>query len=77
MSSTNAADVPKLIGAYIRGFLNTITGWIKTIAALALALLVLSTLATMLGYPIPFIPAFRGGLQEVGIFVAAAAYFLR
>jgi len=77
MSSTNAADVPKLIGAYIRGFINTITGWVKTVAALALAVLVLGTLATMLGHPIPLIPAFRGGLQEVGIFVAAAAYFLR
>lgn len=61
----------------IRSLISSITGWIKTFAALGLALLVLSTLATMLGYPIPFIPAFRGGLQEVGIFVAAAAYFLR
>jgi hypothetical protein len=61
----------------IRNFFNGITVWLKTFAGLALAVLVLSTLASMLGHPIPYVPAFKAGLQEVGIFTAAIAYFLK
>jgi hypothetical protein len=61
----------------VRSIISTIISWLKLAVALGLALIVLSTIAGLLGHPIPYIPAFRGSLQEAGIFTAALAYWLR
>ena len=63
--------------AAIRTIITQITGWAKLLAALALACLVISTLAGLLGHSIPYVPSFKGSLQEAGIFTACLAYWLR
>ena len=61
----------------IKTLIASITGWIKLISALILAVAVLSILTTLLGYRVPYLPTFKAGLQETGIFIAACAYWLK
>ena len=63
--------------AAIRSIISTAITWLKLFSGLALALVVLATLAGMFGHAIPYIPTFKGSLQEAGIFTAALAYWLR
>ena len=65
------------ISTAIRTVIAEIIGWLKIIAALILALAVLGILTTMLGYRVPYLPSFKAGLQETGIFIAACAYWLK
>ena len=64
------------LAGMLRTLISQITGWLKLLAGLLLALMVFATLTTMLGHPIPYVPAFRGSLQEAGIWTACLAYFL-
>ena len=61
----------------IRTLVNAAIGWLKLASALALALLLTATLLQMFGHQIPYIPSFKGSLQEVGIFTVAIAYWLK
>lgn len=70
MTANDAANASKALIA-------SITGWIKLIAALVLAVAVLGILLTLLGYRVPYLPTFKAGLQETGIFLAACAYWLK
>ena len=63
--------------AAIRQIVSTIIGWAKLAAGLGVALVVLATIATITGHPVPYVPAFRGSLQEVGVFVAGFAYWMK
>lgn len=60
----------------IKTLIASITGWLKLIAALILAVAVLGILTTLLGYRVPYLPTFKSGLQETGVFIAAVAYWL-
>ena len=64
------------ISTAIRTVIAEIIGWLKIIAALILALAVLGILTTMLGYRVPYLPSFKAGLQETGVFIAAVAFWL-
>lgn len=68
----NIKDIPNKI----RNFIFGIAGWFKAFAALALAVIICGTLANMTGHQIPYLPAFKAGLQEIGVFIAAFAYWL-
>lgn len=60
----------------LKTFVSSLTTWLKLFASLVLAVLLLATLSTALGHPIPYVPALKGGMQEIGVFVAAVAYWL-
>lgn len=64
------------ISTAIRTVIAEIIGWLKIIAAFILALAVLGILTTMLGYRVPYLPSFKAGLQETGVFIAAVSYWL-
>jgi len=64
------------ISTAIRTVIAEIIGWLKIIAALVLAVAVLGILTTMLGYRVPYLPTFKAGLQETGVFIAAVAFWL-
>lgn len=70
MTANQLSDAMRLI-------INTAVTWLRLLGLLALALLVSATLAAMLGHPIPYVPAIRGSMQEVGIFTACMAYWLK
>ena len=61
----------------VKTVIAAVTGWIKLITALVLAMAVLGILSTMLGHRIPYMPTFKAGLQETGVFIAACAYWLK
>ena len=63
--------------AAVRTIIAAVITWAKLAVTLALALLILATFAGLLGHPIPYIPALRGSLQELGIFTACVAYWLK
>lgn len=65
------------LSSAIRAFIADLIGWLKIIAALILAVAVLGILTTMLGYRVPYLPTFKAGLQETGVFLAACAYWLK
>tara|TARA_R110000868_G_scaffold290385_4_gene550597 strand:+ start:731 stop:961 length:231 start_codon:yes stop_codon:yes gene_type:complete len=72
-SAMTAAD----IGNFVRGAVGKMTNWIRLFVALALAVLIAATIAAVAGHPIPYVPGFKVGLQEVGIFSACIAYWLK
>lgn len=60
----------------LKGFIASLTSWLKIIAGVILAVLLTATLSTALGHPIPYVPALKGSMQEIGVFTAALAYWL-
>ncbi len=65
------------VSSAIRTIVNAIVGWVVLFSKLGFAVLILATLAGLLGHPIPYIPALRGSMQEIGIFTAGLAYWLK
>ena len=62
--------------SWIKWLAAEIVVWLKIIAALALAFIVLGILNNMLGLRVPLLPGFKAGLQETGVFIAAISYWL-
>lgn len=60
----------------IKTLISQIMTWARLVAGLVFALLLLSTLLSMSGHPIPYIPAIRASMQEIGILSAGLAYAL-
>lgn len=60
----------------IKQLIGLIIGWAKLIAGLALAVLVLGTLAAAAGHAIPYLPRLPLD-QGHAIAIAAIAYYLR
>lgn len=82
--ATHAANIkesPSMTAAQAdasaRNVITIVVTWLRLLGLLALALLVSATLAAMLGHPIPYIPAIKGSMQEIGIFTACLAYWLK
>lgn len=61
----------------IRQLISTVIGWCKVLAGLALAVLILGTMASLSGHPIPYLPRIGSGLQEIGVFAAGVAFWLK
>ena len=59
----------------VRSIINTIISWAKLFACLGVALMVLATIAAMSGHAIPYVPGLKGGLQELGVFIAGFSYW--
>ena len=65
----------KTAGLIVDVVISTAIAWAKILASLGVALMVLATIAAMTGHPIPFVPGLKGGLQELGVFIAGFAYW--
>ena len=65
------------VSAAIHTIINAIIGWAVLASKLVFAVVILATLVGLLGHPIPYVPALRGSLQEVGIFTIGLAYWLK
>ena len=61
----------------VKQIIGSIIVWVKLAASLVLAGVVLATLLVMAGYPIPYVPAIKGSIQEIAIFTACIAYRLK
>lgn len=59
----------------VKQLISTIVSWAKIIAGLALIVIILGTLASVAGHPIPYLPRLAAS-QEVGVFLAGIAYAL-
>lgn len=60
----------------IKTLIGTLTEWLRAVAGLVFAVLLLSTLCSMAGYPIPSVPAIRANMQELGILAAGLCFAL-
>tara|TARA_R110000868_G_scaffold317799_1_gene578592 strand:- start:11 stop:238 length:228 start_codon:yes stop_codon:yes gene_type:complete len=65
------------IGNFARRVVSELTSWIRLFVALALAVLIAGTISAIAGHPIPYVPAVKGSMQEIGIFTACLAYWLK
>lgn len=65
------------IATAIRSLVNYVVSWLKLFAGVVLAVVVIAALCAMMGYPIPYISQLRASPQEIGIFAAAIAYWIK
>ena len=60
----------------LKTLISQIATWAQLLAGLIFSLLLLGTLASMAGHPIPYVPAIRADMQQLGILTAGMAYAL-
>lgn len=74
MANPNDVSLNSVL-TYIKTAIGEIANWLRILAGLALAIIMLAVTATMLGYPIPYI-ATKGSLYEIAAIIAAIGYTL-
>ena len=60
----------------LKSVLSTLRDWVILIAGFVFSLLFLATALSMAGHPIPYVPAIRANMQEIGVLLAAVGYAL-